>query len=72
MSLAYAHLNLPSPDVDAATEEVRAALRLQPDWHYQTMMRAAALPGGGSARERQDLGWGTIRIYGFGACQPCG
>jgi len=34
MSLASAHLNKPSPDVDAAAEEARTALRLQPDWHY--------------------------------------
>lgn len=34
MSLAYSHLNAPSPNVNAAEEEARAALRLQPDWHY--------------------------------------
>ncbi|HEV8657852.1 MAG TPA: hypothetical protein VGS96_04415 [Thermoanaerobaculia bacterium] len=34
MSLANAHLNKPSPDVNAAEEEASAALRLQPDWHY--------------------------------------
>jgi hypothetical protein len=34
MSLASAHLKKPSPDLNAAEEEARAALRLQPDWHY--------------------------------------
>ena len=34
MSLAYAELKKPSPDVDAAESNARAALRLQPDWHY--------------------------------------
>jgi hypothetical protein len=34
MSLSNAHLKKPSPDLDAATEEARAALRLRPDWHY--------------------------------------
>jgi hypothetical protein len=34
MSLASAHLNKPSPDLDAAEEEARAALRLRPEWHY--------------------------------------
>ena len=34
MSLAYAELHKPSPDVDAAASNARAALRLQPDWHY--------------------------------------
>lgn len=34
MSLAFAHLNQPSPDLTAAGEEAQAALRLQPEWHY--------------------------------------
>jgi len=34
MSLAYAHLNLATPDLDAAAAEAREALRLVPDWHY--------------------------------------
>ena len=34
MSLAYAHLNLASPDLDAAADEARAALDLQPEWSY--------------------------------------
>jgi tetratricopeptide (TPR) repeat protein len=34
MSLAYAHLNQTAPDLEAALEEARAALRLQPDWSY--------------------------------------
>jgi tetratricopeptide (TPR) repeat protein len=34
MSLANAHLKKPAPDLEAAQEEARAALRLQPDWHY--------------------------------------
>jgi hypothetical protein len=35
MSLAYAHLNHPrNRDVEAAMKEARAALRLQPEWHY--------------------------------------
>ncbi len=34
MSLASAHISKPSPDVNAAEEEARAALQLQPDWHY--------------------------------------
>jgi cytochrome c-type biogenesis protein CcmH/NrfG len=35
MSLAYAHLNHPkNRDAAAALEEARAALRLQPEWHY--------------------------------------
>ncbi len=34
MSLANAHIIKPTPDVDAAQEEARAALELQPQWHY--------------------------------------
>ena len=34
MSLAWAHLNQPAPDLDAALEEARAALALQPEWYY--------------------------------------
>ena len=34
MSLSSAHLNRPSPDLDAAAEEARSALLLRPDWHY--------------------------------------
>ncbi len=34
MSLAYAHLNQPEPDLESAEQEARAALRLQPDWSY--------------------------------------
>ena len=34
MSLAGAYLMKPSPDVNAAEEQARAALRLRPDWHY--------------------------------------
>jgi hypothetical protein len=34
MSLAFAHLRLPAPDLEAAEQEARAALRLQPDWSY--------------------------------------
>ena len=34
MSLANAHIMKPAPDVNAATEEARAALALQPQWHY--------------------------------------
>jgi hypothetical protein len=34
MSLSYAYLKKPSPDVNAAEEEARATLRLRPDWHY--------------------------------------
>jgi hypothetical protein len=34
MSLANAHLNKTSPDLNAAEEEASAALALQPDWHY--------------------------------------
>jgi hypothetical protein len=34
MSLSSANLNKPSPDLDVAEEEARAALRLRPDWHY--------------------------------------
>lgn len=34
MSLAFAHLNHSSPDLVAASEEARAALRLQPEWSY--------------------------------------
>jgi hypothetical protein len=34
MSLANAHLFKPAPDINAATEEARAALELQPQWHY--------------------------------------
>jgi hypothetical protein len=34
MSLAYAHANQAQPDLPAAREEARAALRLRPDWAY--------------------------------------
>jgi len=34
MSLAYAHLMQKPPDKDAAREEARAALKLQPEWSY--------------------------------------
>jgi hypothetical protein len=34
MSLSFAHLTDPEPDLDAAREEARAALALEPDWHY--------------------------------------
>jgi tetratricopeptide (TPR) repeat protein len=34
MSLAYAHANSTSIDLNAAAEEAHAALRLQPEWHY--------------------------------------
>ncbi|HYU32061.1 MAG TPA: hypothetical protein VEW48_07850 [Thermoanaerobaculia bacterium] len=34
MSLAYAHLNQPAPDLESADKEAREALRLQPDWSY--------------------------------------
>ena len=34
MSLAYAHLRQPEPDLESAQKEARAALGLQPDWSY--------------------------------------
>jgi len=34
MSLAFAHSMGNSPDLNAAADEARAALRLQPHWHY--------------------------------------
>ncbi|HXA19488.1 MAG TPA: hypothetical protein VN380_21030 [Thermoanaerobaculia bacterium] len=34
MSLAYALMIKSSPDLDAATDNARAALKLQPQWHY--------------------------------------
>ncbi len=34
MSLAFAHLNHPTPDPASAIEEARAALRLKPEWSY--------------------------------------
>jgi hypothetical protein len=34
MSLAYAHLNQPAPDLESAEKEARAALDLRPDWSY--------------------------------------
>ena len=34
MSLANAHIMKPTPDVNLATEEARAALELQPQWHF--------------------------------------
>ena len=34
MALAFAHLNQTPPDLAAADEEARAALRLQPQWKY--------------------------------------
>ena len=41
MSLAFAHLSQKPPDLAAASEEARAALRLQPEWSY---MRDVLLP----------------------------
>lgn len=34
MSLAFAHLSQPTPDLDAATKEAQAALVLAPHWSY--------------------------------------
>lgn len=34
MSLAYAQMVKSSPDLNAATDNARAALKLQPQWHY--------------------------------------
>jgi hypothetical protein len=34
MSLAYAQMVKSSPDLDAATDNARAALKLRPQWHY--------------------------------------
>jgi hypothetical protein len=34
MSLAYAHLNQKEPDLNAATQEARAALDIEPHWSY--------------------------------------
>ena len=34
MSLAYAEMAKPSPDLDAAMSNAKAAVRLQPEWHY--------------------------------------
>ena len=34
MSLAYAQTIKSPPDLDAATDNARAALKLQPQWHY--------------------------------------
>jgi hypothetical protein len=34
MSLAFAHLNQATPDLDSAAEEAHEALRLQPEWSY--------------------------------------
>jgi len=34
MSLAYAHLSQPAPDLESAEKEARAALGLQPGWSY--------------------------------------
>jgi hypothetical protein len=34
MSLANAHIMKPAPDINSATEEARAALELQPQFHY--------------------------------------
>jgi hypothetical protein len=34
MSLANAYIKKPTPDINAAEEEARAALELQPQWHY--------------------------------------
>ncbi len=34
MSLAFAHLNHPTPDLSSALKEAKAALALQPDWAY--------------------------------------
>ena len=52
MSLAYAHLHQPTPDLAAAEEEARAALRLQPTWAY---VRDILLPQIETAR-RQGAG----------------
>jgi hypothetical protein len=50
MSLASAHLNKPSPDLDAAEEEARAALQLRPDWHY---LRDILMPQIDARRKQQ-------------------
>lgn len=34
MSLANAYIKKPTPDINGAEEEARAALELQPQWHY--------------------------------------
>jgi len=34
MSMANARMLKPSPDVETAAQEARAALELQPQWHY--------------------------------------
>jgi hypothetical protein len=49
MSLAYAHLNQPAPDLASAAEEARAALRLQPGWFY---VREILLPQIEEARRK--------------------
>ena len=53
MSLASAHLNKPTPDLDAAEEEARAALRLRPDWHY---VRDILMPQIDARRKQQQTG----------------
>jgi hypothetical protein len=34
MSLAFAQMMKSTPDLTAATDNARAALKLQPQWHY--------------------------------------
>lgn len=48
MSLAYSHLSQKPPDLDAASEEAHAALRLQPEWVY---VRDVLLPQIEAARK---------------------
>lgn len=48
MSLAFAHLNQPEPDLDTALAEARAALELRPDWAY---VRDTLLPQIEAARK---------------------
>ncbi len=55
MSLAYTHLHQDVPDLAAAAEEARAALRLQPKWFY---VRDLLMPQIEAARLKQD---GTAR-----------
>jgi len=49
MSLAFAQLQLASPDLELAEREAREALRLQPEWHY---VKAVLLPQIAQARAR--------------------
>jgi tetratricopeptide (TPR) repeat protein len=53
MSLAYAHLSQKPPDLDAASEEAHAALRLQPEWVY---VRDVLLPKIEAARKAASPG----------------